>query len=257
MINLYDYPDLYFSLFEPSLSVQNWVEKNLHHYFPDGVDLFLEPACGPGFWINKIKSNYFLGVDINSNAIRWAQQNIEKTNGEFVVGNMKELEKYTNAKFDLVLNLESTIGHLNSLADVYIHLKSVRNIISDKGYYFLGVPLINDYFQDKINSISYKTNPVKLKTYGYGFLEMSSSFKHNNKNTLRLSYKIKVIGNSNYQDEILCNLDLISYDAMEMTKIIKDSRFEICEVNYVQFPDNPTSKSLYNLGIVSLILKPI
>lgn len=257
MLNIYDYPELYFFLFKPEPLIQKWAEENLHHYFPNGVDNFLEPACGPGYWINKIKSNYFLGVDINPKTISWAKGNTEKKEGDFLIGDMRHLEECTDSKFDLVLNLESTIGHLDSISDVCNHLKSVRKVISKNGYYFLGVPLLNDYFQDEINLISYKTNSIKLKSGGSGVLKMSSNFVSNTQNVLRLSYEIRISNSSKYESKINCFLDLKSFDSIEITQIIKSAGFIICKVNYMQFPETPSSKSLYNLGLVSLILKPI
>jgi SAM-dependent methyltransferase len=257
MVNIYDYPELYFSLFEPEQLIQKWAEKNLHHYFPNGVDNFLEPACGPGFWIKKIKPKKFLGIDINPKTIEWAKQNSEIKEGEFLVGDMRNLEKFTQNKFDLVLNLESTIGHFHYLEDVVKHLKSVRKVITENGYYFLGVPLLNEYFQEEINLLSYKANPVKLKSGGEGTLEMKSSFANQKiEDILRLTYSIEIKDNPLYPKNLVCSYDLKSFDANEITKIIEDSKFKICQANYMQFPDNPSSKTLYNLGLVSLVLKP-
>ncbi len=256
-MNIYEHPELYETFFKHDLVTRNWVKKNLRHYFPSGVDFFLEPACGTGFWFERVNAYYSLGIDINPIILNWARCKTKNSKVEFIMGDMRELEKHTQNKFNLILLLEVTIGHLFTKKDLLKHLRSVRKVISQDGYYFIGIPLINDFFQHEINSNKEVSTKKKLKSGGIGIMETTNTYFGKRKDIIRYSYVINFKNNKKYGSKLNFNIDLKSFDSRDVEKLIRLAKFEICKVTYMQLQGNPSSKSLYNLGLAYLVLKPI
>src|SRR5687768_8857567 len=86
----------------------------LYHYLAsktslEGKDL-LEVGCGRGggsSYINKYLSpKKVIGLDIASNAVKWAREHHSENGIEFVQGNAEDLP-FSDKSFEVVLNVES------------------------------------------------------------------------------------------------------------------------------------------------------
>lgn len=255
--NIYDFPELYFDLFYPEPHQKDWVFNNISELFPGGIKNLMDPACGSGTWIYSIPSDYYLGIDINPNMVKWSTDKLQNRNGDIKQGNMLYTKDYTNKKFDLIINPESTIGHLENLAEIKTHLDSVRQVIKDDGFYFLGMPLKNNFFQEEVVNSEYQSEWKKLSTGGRGKMKMWHSVNLNDSEQLITHYSVEIENNEIYPSRIAGDFDIRSFNSNEVQDLIGLCGFELYKVNYMQFPEYPSSMNLHDLGLTSLILKPV
>jgi SAM-dependent methyltransferase len=252
---IYNFPELYELLFTPYESQIRWLDKMLATYFPNGVSAFFEPACGAGFWLDYIKAEYSVGVDINYEMVSWCEKRFSRLNSINIRhGDMRLLPKDLIGKFDLALNLESTIGHLATIEELMAHMKSLRVSLKNEGFYFLGCPLKNILI-DKLEATEeynteYKTLcsfKAKLKIWSDQISDIKS----------RTHYIVQVEGEPKYPSEIEGDFDINQYDSIDIVELISDSGFELISATYMDMPDTPESPNLYNLGLTSLVLKAV
>lgn len=253
---VYNFPEIYDLLFYPYESQIKWLERMLATYFPDGVKGLLEPACGSGYWLERVSFEYAAGIDINPNMVQWCKAKF-KHNENIVIklGDMCTLPRELFEKFDLSINVESTIGHLQSYCEVSQHLKSVRHALKSGGFYFLGCPLVNMLSSDEGGVGFYETG-YKFKNAFQANLKMWGETR-NVEAVHRTKYLVEIHGVSSYPEMISGSFDINQYDCTRITQLISDSGFKLQSAAYMDISGIPESTNLYNLGLTSLVLKAI
>lgn len=95
----------------------------------------LDLGCGPGniakFLVNQDKGYKILGVDLSSEMLKLARQNVPT--GEFVIGDIRHLQ--LEPKFDAVIASFCMI-HLENEEAVEL-LRKIHDLLNDKGYLYL------------------------------------------------------------------------------------------------------------------------
>ena len=138
MKSLYDFPEIYAVLlevtdleFEPIAGI-----LARHGVNPDSV---LDPACGPGGWLEAFARG--MGCHVAGNDIRRSMVEAARTRmprGEWVCGDMTDLS-FATGPFAAAINLSSSVGHLPDDEAVRAHLRSVNAQLAPGGVYLLEV----------------------------------------------------------------------------------------------------------------------
>ena len=254
---VYDYPEIYDKLFRPEDSQIEWLNKYLAIHFQNGVETLLEPACGPGYWLNHIKAQKCVGIDINEKMISWCKERFEgDPRVSVMLGDMRSLPKEFSSKFDLAVNLESTIGHLGSENELLSHFLSIRKSLLLGGLYFFACPFENDLTNDLILSERWESNWEPL-FHGIAKLEMWYEYPNNNLSKPITNYKISIKDNKLYPRYLSGNFEIKRYDHNLIGCILQKVGFELITVNYMELPNAPESPNLYNLGSSSVVVRAV
>ena len=114
---------------------------------------FLDLACGKGRHAHYISEKGFetMGVDLSKNSIEFAKQ-FETNQLQFAVHDMREV--IANKQFDFILNLFTSFGYFDDIADNLKMLSSIHEMLTDKGIFVL------DFF----NSYKVVSNMVESET---------------------------------------------------------------------------------------------
>jgi ubiquinone/menaquinone biosynthesis C-methylase UbiE len=106
---------------------------------------FLELGCGAGnitlFMAEKGFEAY--GIDIVPEAIRWAQEkmSLSNTTADFRIGNIVDLDCYSDNMFDFIFDGETLHCIINS--DRWTCLANTFRILKRGGYFLAGATLVN------------------------------------------------------------------------------------------------------------------
>ena len=232
--------------------------KYLPKYFPAGVNNLLEPACGPGYWLSKICPSYGLGIDINPQMVSWCNGIFKEIkNIHVIIGDMRRIPEAYYSYFDLAINLEKTIGHLESEEDLALHLDSIRKSLRVGGFYYLGCPLENDYGDNQYLPSTITTDWSPLISGGDARLEMWNTTPRNSLISTSVNYQVSIRNSIKYPKFIKGYFDIRNFRADLAINMITKTNFRLLSASYLDVPGMPESQNLYNLGLVNLVLQAI
>lgn len=166
-MSLYDYPELYAALFAPDPEMWNGVRGWLGRYLDLPPRSLLDPACGPGNWLLPFAQRGWrvAGNDRNPAMCRYAQKILSPFDAQISQGDMRELAFAASPAFlpfDVAINLDASVGHLPTDADVVRHLRSVHAHLRPGGIYLLGITVLDlPRRQDKPEAL-FESEPVAV-----------------------------------------------------------------------------------------------
>ena len=141
-IDCYDVPQYWDMAFgEDTLLEADFIEAAARKYCPFPVRSVYEPGCGGGRLIVELAKRGYdaTGVDQSTAAIKFAQQQLKRSNlkGNVFVGDMRNA--LDDKKFDLAFCLVNTFRHLLTEEDAVRHLKNIADMLPEGGLYILGL----------------------------------------------------------------------------------------------------------------------
>ena len=115
------------------------------HPLPKG-SRFLELGCGAGNITLFVAKKGFEthGIDIVPEAIRWAKEKmtLSNTKADFKIGNILDLNCYSDNYFDFIVDGETLHSIINS--DRKRCLTSIFRVLKKGGYFLAGANLVNE-----------------------------------------------------------------------------------------------------------------
>ncbi len=166
-MSLYDHPELYAALFAPDPEMWDGVRGWLGRYLDRPPRSLLDPACGPGNWLLPFAQRGWRvgGNDRNPAMCRYARQILAPFDAQISQGDMRELAftaSPTFLPFDAAINLDASVGHLPTDADVVRHLRSVHAHLRPGGIYLLGITVLDlPRRQDKAEAL-FESEPMAV-----------------------------------------------------------------------------------------------
>lgn len=136
---------LFINLSEHSNLSEN-EQRHIHRYkfasnFIGPNDKVLDGACGSGYGsaILSVNGANVLGIDVNNEVIKFANQHYLKKSIEFMVNDIEKL-RFPNASFDAVVSLE-TLEHLPN-ATCQKYLQNIASWLKPKGILVASSPML-------------------------------------------------------------------------------------------------------------------
>jgi SAM-dependent methyltransferase len=166
---------LYSAFFEPSAEIRASIDRVARKHLGRRPRRVLDPACGPGLWLSHFQRQGadVAGCDLEHRAIALCQQRLPKRGARVLVGDMRRPPDELGADFDCAINLDNSIGHLADYMDVAEHLASIRNRLTPRGIYILGLAIREP--GDEIEAgIVYERGPVDIEGGGFAALRTES-----------------------------------------------------------------------------------
>jgi SAM-dependent methyltransferase len=133
------------------IDFKKWALFILNSSFPNEIPAkALDLGCGTGSLFRYFPAaTVKTGMDISFEMISAAKKNYPDAN--FQVGDIRDFQ--FEFPFDLITCNHDTINYLTSIEDLNKHFSSIRNNLSDNGYYFFDVSSernLTQNFHDKI-----------------------------------------------------------------------------------------------------------
>jgi len=162
---------LYAAFFVPSAEMRASIDRVARRMLGRRPRRVLDPACGPGLWLEHFHAQgaEVAGSDLEEDAIALAAERLPKRGAIVRVGDMRRPPDELGDGFDLVINLDNSIGHLPEYMDVVEHLASIRRRMSPRGVYLLGLAVREE--GDSIDAgVVYERGPVDVPGGGFAAL---------------------------------------------------------------------------------------
>ncbi len=166
---------LYAAFFTPSTEMRQSVDRLARRHLRRKPLRVLDPACGPGLWLAHFLAQgaEVAGSDLEPKAIAMAAKTLPARGARVVVGDMRRPPDELGFGFDCVINLDNSIGHLSDYMDVAEHFASIRQRMTDRGIYLVGLALRED--GDSIHTgLVYERGPVDIEGGGFAALRTES-----------------------------------------------------------------------------------
>lgn len=162
---------MYAAFFQPTAEMRGSIDREVRRLLRKKPRRVLDPACGPGLWLAHFAAAgaEVAGCDLEEDAVSLAAENLPKRGATVRVGDMRRPPDELGDGFDLVVNLDNSIGHLSEYMDVAEHLAAIRRRMSPRGIYLLGLAVREE--GDRIEpGIVYERGPVDVPGGGFAAL---------------------------------------------------------------------------------------
>ena len=254
----YSRSELYSAFFEPSGEIRASVDRLVRRHLRRTPRRVLDPACGPGLWLSHflIQESEVAGCDLEERAIALARTRLPKRGAKVVVGDMRRPPDELGSDFDLVINLDNSIGHLAEAMDVAEHLSSMRARMAPKGIYLLGLALRER--GDAIDAgIVYERGPVDVAGGGFAALRTETLGLMPETNCERIR-QIAITANVPDMPSVIAEqYDLLTFDFATLRDVLAlAGGFEVIgchDATDESLPEKPFRK---RAGDVVLVLRP-
>lgn len=255
--NLSKYYDLaFFRDVDPDIEFFNRCFKR---YCTNNVKRILEPACGPGLFLEHVpKYGYdILGYDLNPAMVRFSKerlrnQNISNQIADVVSDNMTSAK--FEQKFDAAFICINSIGYLRKDSDIVSHFKNMHDSLNDGGIYIIEISFKCDNIQNekKIDDTWHvKSDGVELEvTWAINWYDVEKRIRH-------VDFKMRVDDNGEIINvEETHDLRLWIYDEFKL--FAKSTGFEIVGIYNQKYEEIPTQTAIAGeLGALFVILKKL
>jgi ubiquinone/menaquinone biosynthesis C-methylase UbiE len=149
-------------------------------------DNVLDLACGTGeYSIALSKLGYsVVGVDLNGEMIKAAQEKAKNLNVNFIENDMTKLNDFQNRKFNLIFCIGNSIVHLNSKNKIEEFIKEIYNSLDVNGVMVIQTINFDRIIKYNIDSLPPIDRPEVgvnfIRKYNYnkaeGILDFSTEF---------------------------------------------------------------------------------
>lgn len=254
----YDYPKYYDKAFtRDTISDMNFFNKCFQQYCDFEVKRLLEPACGPGMFLEKLPELgfYVLGYDLSPSMVAYSKERLRKANvsikqADAVIGDMKNA-KFED-QFDAAFICINSLGYLVYEEDIKSHFKVMGKNIRREGIYIIELSFIcNDIRNEKKFDDTWyvKENNLELETtWAVNWYDIEKRIRH-------VDFRMVIIENGQkIIIEETHNLYLWIFE--EFKKIIEQEGFEIMDIYNQNYELISNSIPITGeLGAVFVVLK--
>ena len=141
----YNFPKYYDKAFNRDIKSDIYFFKTCFQQYSDlNVKRVLEPACGPGMFLELLPEYgfYALGYDLNPAMVEYAKEKLKKSGinidqADVIEGNMKNMR--FDEKFDAAFICINSLGYLRSEEDISSHFKVMSESLKKGGIYIIEI----------------------------------------------------------------------------------------------------------------------
>jgi SAM-dependent methyltransferase len=258
--HFYDFPRYYDKAFTRDVKSDiNFFQKCFQLYSDVKVKRVLEPACGPGMFLEVLPQyGYFaLGYDLSPAMVDYSKERLRKHGftifqSDALVGNMIDM-KFNN-KFDASFVCINSLGYLRSDEDILSHFNVMRESLKKGGIYIVEISCKCDDIKNekKLDDTWYiKEGDLDLElTWAINWYDIENRIRH---------VDFKMVVEENGQKFIVKeahDLRLWIYD--EFRKFVEDSGFKIVAIYNQKYDLIPPNVSITGeLGVLFFVLKNV
>jgi len=166
---------IYAAFFAPSTDIRSSIDALVRKHLRQAPKRVIDPACGPGLWLEHFQRQgaEVAGCDLEESAIVGAAARLPKRGARVLVGDMRRPPDELGGEFDCAINLDNSIGHLNDPLDVVAHFASMRQRLSPRGIYVIGLAIREA--KDTIpTGVVFERGPVDIDGGGFSALRTES-----------------------------------------------------------------------------------
>ena len=228
-------------------------------YCKNDVKRILEPACGPGLFLEHVpKYGYdILGYDLNPAMVKFSKERLKNQNmssqiADAVIGNM--ISAKFEQKFDAAFICINSIGYLRSDTEIISHFENMHDSLNDGGLYIIEISFKCDNLQNekKIDDTWHvKRDGVELEvTWAINWYDVEKRIRH-------VDFKMRVDDNGEIINiEESHDLRLWIYD--DFKRFAKSTGFEIVGIYNQNYEEIPMQSAITGeLGALFVILKKL
>ncbi len=166
---------LYAAFFSPSQEIRDSINRLVRRNLGRRARRVLDPACGPGLWLAHFvkEGAEVYGCDLEESAITGAAARLPTRGARVVIGDMRRPPDELGTDFDCAINLDNSVGHLADYVDVVTHFASIRQRLTKRGIYMIGLAIREA--DDVIPSgVVFERGPVDIEGGGFAALRTES-----------------------------------------------------------------------------------
>ena len=254
----YEFPKYYDKAFtRDTISDINFFKKCFHHYCDFQIKRLLEPACGPGMFLEKLPELgfYALGYDLSSSMVEYSKERLKRANininqADVVIGDMKNAK--FEEQFDAAFICINSLGYLTCDEDIKTHFKVMGNNIKREGIYIIELSFMcNDIRNEKKYDDTWyvKENNLEIElTWAVNWYNIEKRIRHVDFRMVIIENGQKIIIEESH------NLHLWIFE--EFKRIIQQEGFEIMGIYNQKYELIPDSIPIIGeLGAVFVVLK--
>jgi len=228
-------------------------------YSKNNVKRILEPACGPGLFLEHVpKYGYdILGFDLNPAMIDFSKERLRRShisnqNADAIIGNM--INAKFDQKFDAAFICINSIGYLRKDTEIISHLQNIHDSLNDGGLYIIEISFKCDNIRNekKIDDTWHaNSDGVALEvTWAINWYDVEKRIRH-------VDFKMRADDNGKIINvEESHDLRLWIYE--EFKQFAKSTGFEIVGIFNQNYEEIPMQNAITGeLGALFVILKKL
>ncbi|MFX1389074.1 MAG: class I SAM-dependent DNA methyltransferase [Promethearchaeota archaeon] len=223
------------------------------------VERVLEPACGPGMFLEALPEFgfYALGYDLNPNMVEYAKEKLKKScllniKAEIIEGDMKNLK--FDQKFDAAFICINSLGYLRKNEDIISHFKCISDSLKTGGIYIVEISCkCDDIKNEKKFDDTWYVNEENFNlelTWAINWYDIEQRIRHVDFHMIVNDNGVKIEVNESHE------LRLWIFD--EFKDFVKFGNFEIMGIynqNYEKVIENTPITG--ELGALFFVLKKL
>ncbi len=259
-LKFYDFPRYYDKAFNRDVKSDIFFFKKCFQQYSDvEVKRVLEPACGPGMFLEILPEYgfYALGYDLSPAMVEYAKERLRRSDSiigkaDAVEGNMKNMK--FDEKFDAAFICINSLGYLRSDEDISSHFKVIAESLKTGGIYIVEISCKCDDIRNekKFDDTWYvKEDNFELElTWAINWYDLEQRIRH-------VDFHM-IINDNGYKTEIQEAHELRLWIFDEFKQFSKSGGFEIVGIynqNYEKITENIPITG--ELGALFFILKKI
>lgn len=145
-MSFYRHHALYHAFFAPSDEIRASIDAMVAKHLGRRPKRVLDPACGPSTWLEHWadRGASVTGIELDAAVAaaghaRLAPRRDRRREARVFAGDMRSPPPEVRGPFDLLINLDNSLGHLGGPDDVARHLAAMRGLVAADGLYLLGL----------------------------------------------------------------------------------------------------------------------
>ena len=145
-MSFYRHHALYHAFFAPSGEIRGSIDAMVAKRLGRKPRRVLDPACGPSTWLEHWadRGAGVTGIELDAavaaaGQARLAPRRDAGREANVHAGDMRAPPEGVRGPFELIINLDNSIGHLGGVEDVAMHLAAMRSLVAEGGLYLLGL----------------------------------------------------------------------------------------------------------------------
>ncbi len=186
--NFYNFPKYYDLAFTRDIDNDiKFFQRCFNQYSNLNVKGILEPACGPGIFLEKLPlyGYYCLGYDISEAMVNYSKERLKRVGvypnkANVVLGDMKNM--VFDSKFDAAIICINSLGYLIRGEDISSHFKAMGKSLKKGGIYIVEISFKCDDlgYEKKIDDTWYvKEDGIELEvTWAINWYDMEHQIRH-------------------------------------------------------------------------------